>query len=152
MNKPGNNRVNAFTLFELMIALTITSIVIIVTILAYSIINKQFINYQRQSESVNRIYQAINTLENDLSRTVLLKASSDSLILWNYDQKLVYYSDESALWRMLNTNSDTLIRDKEQIRVSPFILGPDLKSLEIRFEYKTDTLSFRKQIMHFSER
>lgn len=152
MNKPGNNRVNAFTLFELMIALTITSIVIIVTILAYSIINKQFINYQKQSESVNRIYQAINTLENDLDRTVILKSSSDSLILWNYDQKLVYYSDESALWRVLNTNSDTLIRDKEQIRVSPFILSPDLKSLKIRFEYKTDTLSFRKQVMHFLER
>jgi len=83
MSKREIRKVQAFTLMEMMIALTITSIVIIIAIMAYSVINKQFINYQKEGNLVNEVYQCVNTLENDLDKYNLEQFTSYDLTLRN---------------------------------------------------------------------
>lgn len=135
-NKPGNNnRLKAFTLFELMIGLTITSIVIIVTILAYSIINKQFIRYQRQSEEIRQIYQGGNALENDLSKHKILNIDPQEFRLYSAIDTLKYQYSEDGIYRINQKLNDSTLFSGLRILSHKTIENYNLIEYKIVFEF-----------------
>ncbi len=147
MNKPGNNsKISAFTLFEVMVSLSLTSFVIIVTILAYSIIKKQFVNYQKQSEEINQCYRFVNTLENDLRKSRIERISDDSINIYNYHQgKTIYTFEGQSLFRKQNNFQDTLLNEVSG-EIKKRQEEPNINISSVYFSYYNDTL-----IYHFTK-
>jgi prepilin-type N-terminal cleavage/methylation domain-containing protein len=134
---------SGFTLMEMMIALSITSLVVAIAISAYMIINKQFINFQHQSEDVNNIYQFINTFENDLNKYQLKKITPDSIILQNYSNTLYYNFGPSVVSRSILGKKDIMLSSVPNIKISKTNISMTEGIINIKLYLRYDTLMFR---------
>ncbi len=133
----------SFTLMEMIVVMAITSIVIVITLLAYSIINKQFIDFQRQSTFVNTTSQFINTFENDLFRSQQITIGENVILIQTKTNQFSYQINEHEIIRQTENKYDTLINSILQIRMDFNNLDPYFGSSTFNFMLSQDTLVYK---------
>lgn len=108
-----NFKVKSFTLAEIVVAMALTSIVLLIAYSAYRIINRQFVEYKNTSEVVKGIYQFIDVLEEDLEDGEVVVTLDDQVII-NKDGGVVKYGfGDNYILREWEEVRDTVISNEE---------------------------------------
>ncbi len=136
-------KVKSFTLMEMIVVMAITSIVIIIALMIYSIINKHFIDYQRQSLFVNNVSQFINTFENDLNTTFDVEIKNNEILIKKASLQCIYLIDEHSITRSVNDKRDTVLASISQIEVFSKDIDKRSGMISFRFLLTQDTLIYK---------
>ena len=102
----------AFTIMELLIAITLTAIISIAAFYAFELVQKQYLLYQNMTKEV-RIYQDFVTIiQWDIAKANWIERQENDLVLHYPTYKLLYVFKDSSLWRINNlypNEIDTLL-------------------------------------------
>lgn len=135
-----NGKLNAFTLFEVLIAMVISSLVLLSGFYSYSAIQKAFLNYQEHANTLLENKRLTTWLQHDFSKANKVYGFSDKIICYLSEQEVIYNIDYSMIIREVNTIKDT------------FNLSVDIMEYALKQEKKysdnelIDELSFQLQL------
>lgn len=98
----------AFTLIDLLVGMTIGSIVISMGIGAYSSLNNALIQNKLYRKEIIGKSELRNILVNDSEKSVSLQYSDDRLLIIQREQIIVFQNIDNSVVRSVNGTSDTL--------------------------------------------
>ena len=137
-------KLRAFTLSETLIALSISSFVIVLVVSSYLIISKQFNNYKKTSNQINKILNFISVLENDLNKYPIYEIHERTLFLESFGHTLSYMFEPTQIIRTRNQIPDTILQNSSGVDFNYETIAGDQTLLDIRLYLKQDTLTIRQ--------
>lgn len=84
-------RLKAFTLLELLVAMAVTGLVISIAGLAYNMLDKQFHAYRKTSEEVALVFQLNNRIITDFANASLIERTGEGLVMQRANKEPVQY-------------------------------------------------------------
>lgn len=112
----GGRGVNSFTIIETIIVMILSSLVLMTAYLAFDILHRQFINYQKNSARVNNIYFFYTTLQHDFNNACVVK-NGQNFTLQKETRKITYSFQNSLVTREENGITDTLINNIDEMNL-----------------------------------
>jgi hypothetical protein len=121
-------KVTSFTVFELIITLLISSIVISLVYYTFSVLNKEFVKSEIKASGINEFILLEKALQTDFYRSQIIKNSLDNTLQMTYadGQAIFYLINNEFVLRRQNDNIDTF-----QIQVSDFVIDRVDENLEL---------------------
>jgi prepilin-type N-terminal cleavage/methylation domain-containing protein len=113
-----NKRIRAFTLIELVVAMLISSIVVIVAFTGYEIIAGQYVDYRKKSDEITKSFLLNSLLAKDFlnSELILLNPNGDILFKFNNAPEVDYQFKEAYIIRIFaNSLQDTFFIPSQNI-------------------------------------
>ncbi|MCT4581135.1 MAG: prepilin-type N-terminal cleavage/methylation domain-containing protein [Flavobacteriales bacterium] len=95
-------KVNGFTLLEAMVALLLSSILVVFTFSLYHNFNQYYFIYAQQTERLNTILHFKQTFNQDWNKALLITSSEKQLFLANHQQTITYDFLDSTIVRTGN--------------------------------------------------
>ncbi len=126
----------------MVVVLLIISVVILIATSAFYIINKQLVNYQKQSDFISSMYLFINTIENDMESSVYLEVEETGIIFTKSNGKVEYRFDKHIILRCIQDACDTLIKSIPEIYCTPVNQIKMNNLYKIQFHLLNDTLTY----------
>ncbi len=136
-------KLRAFTLSETLIALSISSFVIVLVVSSYLIISKQFNNYKKTSNQINKVFNFISVLENDLNKYPIYEIHERTLFLESFGHKLSYMFEPTQIIRTIDQIPDTILQNSSGIDFNYETIAGDQTLLDIRLYLKHDTITLK---------
>jgi len=132
----------SFTILEMVIVMALSSIVIVIALMAYSIINRQFINYQRQSIFMNHVSQFMNTFENDIYHAHKIEFVDNVITINKQIDECVYIVDEQQISRSVEGKIDTILNSIPVIEANYQVNVEGIGIITFNFILVQDTLVY----------
>lgn len=126
----------------MVVVLSIISVVILIAGSAFYIINRQLVNYQKQSDIISNMYLFINTIENDIESSVFFEVEETGIIFTKPNGKVEYQFDKHLILRCIQDDCDTLIKSIPEIYCTPVNQIKMNNSYIIQFHLLNDTLTY----------
>lgn len=105
-----NQKVNAYTIAEMLIVLVVSSIVITLALLVLNLVQKQISSIQKNIHYTNETINLESALWNDFnSRNMIYNKKDDELLGYNSKDTVSYYFDK-----------DYVLRNKDTIKVGVY--------------------------------
>jgi type II secretory pathway pseudopilin PulG len=104
------NRINAFTVIELIVGMIISSIVLGIAFYTLVIFNTKIRNYDQKSNNINEFLFFKNVMYRDWDHALLIKKSMNGIFMYGKDQnkpELEYLFDSGRIVRRSNYSKDT---------------------------------------------
>ncbi len=136
-------KIGAFTLIELIVAMSIGSLVVIFAINVYDIIKKQFENYNNSNNITNDIFLVYDIMHDDFDKAdkIVYKYDDLEIVLENGDQ-CKYSFEEDYIIRSFNNLQDTFNVKSENIKA----YYDSKNAIEIVDEFSFETEVFENTI------
>jgi len=99
----------SFTLLETIIVMVLSTLVLMIAFLAFDVLHRQYISYQKNSSKINNFYFFYTTLDQDFDNATVTRNNND-FTLQKKHRKITYSLQENQIIRNENGNSDTLIK------------------------------------------
>jgi prepilin-type N-terminal cleavage/methylation domain-containing protein len=113
-----NKRIRAFTLIELVVAMLISSIVVIVAFTGYEIIAGQYVDYRKKSNEITKSFLLNNLLAKDFlnSELALINPNGDLIFKFKATPEVDYQFRENYIIRVFTTTlQDTFFIPSQNI-------------------------------------
>lgn len=95
-------KLKAFTIMELMVGMTLTAILVLASLYAYSLIKKQYAQQKNMNEILDAYSQFESRLNHDLEMGELMKREGSKIVFEKEDSKVVYEFIEGGVLRQNN--------------------------------------------------
>jgi len=134
-------RVNSFTLLELIVVMVLSSLVLMITLLAFQILHKQFTNYEANSEKIDRLYLFFNVFDHDLENALVYR-DAEIFTLRKGIREITYTFEESLIKREESGQTDTLIWGIRGIKCKEESIIQNEVKMTLLFCFEKDTLYY----------
>lgn len=112
-----NKKINAFTILELLVTMTLTGILVTFAFMGYNQMQKLFLNYSEQSEFISEYNQLNKALFTIANRSQLVEQVSDNSILFKNDSTTINLEvTEKVMLLKFSNHTDTfhlVVKDKK---------------------------------------
>lgn len=126
-----NQKINAYTIAEMLVVLVVSSIVITLALLVLNLVQKQIHSIRKNIDYTNEIINLERALWNDFnSRNMIYNKKKDELLGYNSKDTVTYYFDKEYVLR----NKDTLkigIASKELFLAAEKVNENSIDALEL---------------------
>ena len=140
------NRVNSFTIAELIVTMLVGSILLVILWSSYFIIKKYYNSGEKQNEEAVEIILFENQLRKDFDKASVVKYKNNKLELINISSKLEYIFLEGKVIRKQLSRTDTILIKVKDINFDyiegNFFLQSIIKNMEISILRNESELRF----------
>lgn len=142
------NKISAFTVLELIVAMTVSVIVIAIGYGAFNLINKQYNTQLQQKMKKAHMANFITNIDEDCFVSSRIFLEEDKLVLITSDSLTISYDfNDSTIARNQSNRSDTLIISDYKIEF--FFENKEIRSgLVDQFILKIDNYSFSELVIN----
>ncbi len=101
-------RLKAFTIIEIIVTLAISTFIIMVAMMAYFVVNKQFSEYKRLNDELKAIYEVNFLMQNDFNESEVINFNEkDRTMLFEGGIKIKYQLRKNEIIRSSVNSIDT---------------------------------------------
>lgn len=133
-------QIAAFTIMELVITISLTSVVVATTYLAFNVINKSFLNHKQQNDITYEANQLLTFIHHDFSRAQMIYYTDENSLTLEFEESDVHYRfDEDFFLRHELQTNDTFSTPTQHLAVyfqHDSLLPPGSIVDEIYFQLK----------------
>ncbi|SEC56469.1 prepilin-type N-terminal cleavage/methylation domain-containing protein [Tenacibaculum sp. MAR_2009_124] len=144
------NKVKGYTILELLIAMVITSIIISILYILFSMLSQRCLAFNRNEFEVTQISMLKNTLKRDFYKSDYLIFDLGQLTCIGNNQTISYSLGDGFVTRRLKENSNVDTFEVKVKQINPVFFDEKdlkiLKNLSIRVDFLGRDLGF-----HFSK-
>lgn len=145
-----SNRLKSFTLMEVVIVMLISVTVLGIAYLAFSIVNKQLLNYKQTSEKINETMLFCKLVRKDISNANWIYKTAAGFSCRNDSSQVEYEINDSLILRI------SVITDSLKLKTTPpsfyYQEKEVVESGDIIDEFKIDIIAENERIITVSEK
>lgn len=135
-------KIKAFTILEMIVVMALSSLVILIALMAFLILQNQFTSFQKSSDSVNKFYFFFETIDRDIEQAYAYNNSNNEFVIQKGTREIKYSFSDGLITREEMFVIDTLIKDIPQIQTEFQDLFQNEKQLDMTFYLEEDTLKY----------
>lgn len=102
------NRISAFTIIELIVAILIGSLLVVFIWSGYSFVQKQYLKWNKENQLIGEIVIFDRQLKRDIKRAEVIRNNGDKLILTKAGSVTEYYFKEDLIIRKEINRTDSI--------------------------------------------
>lgn len=157
MRQNKHQRLPAFTIMEVTIAMLVAAIVIGMTYTAYTIISKSFIDFKAKNEGIALLARIDHVMKRDFDRAVMIEVDDTGITMINNNQLPVHYEIMPSYILRKTSVADTFKvqsrdinmffekREKNEMTANTNLTSAELNridELSFAISYKNDLIPF----------
>lgn len=135
-------KIKAFTILEMIVVMALSSLVVLIALMAVLILQNQFTGFQKSSDSVNKFYFFFETIDRDIEQAYAYYNSNNEFVIQKGDREIKYAFRDGLITREEQFVIDTLIKDIPKIQTEFQDLFQNEKQLKLTFYLEQDTLKY----------
>lgn len=142
------NKLNAFTIPELLVAMLVSAIVLIAVLYGFQLVSGLLVSTQKRSMATTNGAILYSSLNNDVARADSILRRGDTLLFYSHTLRVRYYTDSSRIIRSQPPRLDTL---GTNVTINSVTFHPEVDrfvtaiTLAISINGRPSTYTFEKQ-------